>query len=807
MPGSAAAARRWATVWVLCLLLLAAVATVRPAGAAFTATTGTGSGFSASTWSTGPALYWSGDNTSGSAGESGTGDTVAVRGITAVAGGQTFSALGTGLYHSCGIATDGTLWCWGRNGGGQLGRGALSTLEATPQPVDAAGTTWRSVTGGEEVTCALQSSPTDGSVWCWGYGGMGQLAAGTTLQKTRPNRITHGGTVPETWRSLSGDGNRFCALDPAGGLWCWGRAADGETGDGTTTNRTVPVPVESGATWSSVAAGPTHTCAVAAGGSVQGVAVTPGQAFCWGANGYGQTGTGTTSTRLTVPTAVGAAGSTGVRVWASLASGSRSTCGITADAGDPSRPAGQLWCWGQLGDGGTATTGPAQDGTSTGWTSIDAGGDGVTTFCGVDGGALSCRGGSPQFQAGDGTTSYRTAWGPVLRGTGTGWDTVSVARAHGCALTSAGQAFCWGSAEYGQPGNGAVWYRNTLRDINSAQTAGWSAPDGETDHTCALQGSALFCWGRNTSGQLGTGDTVSHGTPQPVAGAWAQVTVGSDHTCALDTDGVAWCWGRNLAGSVLGTGSNSSVSVPTRVVVTGVSGDRWLSLDAGLNATCGIRSDGTLWCWGAQSQGVLGNGTAGTYLNRPTQVSGGGTDWDDVQVGSNEHACGMRVSHALYCWGNNSAGQIGTGTSGGTRPSPTLVTGSWAGRTTGTATGLAAGYAVGHTHTCALDTGGVLWCWGSGGDRQFGLPSSSADSPAPVTAAAAGTGRTWTSVLAGGNSTCATRSDGGLWCWGHNYHGKLGQGSDSTTVSSPALSSATTPVAARLSRVSLFVVR
>ncbi|WP_285597552.1 hypothetical protein [Kineosporia sp. NBRC 101731] len=801
-------ARRWVVATVACWVLLGAVIVLpRPSGAFFTAGTGTTAQFRAPAWTPLSGLFWSGDDSSGSAGEAGTGDTVAVRSATALAGGGTFSALGTGYYHSCAIRSStvgaqgpGTLVCWGRNGGGQLGRGATSTLEATPGSVLPAGTTWKAVTGGEEVTCALQSSPTDGSVWCWGWGGVGQLGAGSVVQKLNPNRITYGGGVPETWRSISGDGNRFCAIATDGGLWCWGRNSDAEVGDGTTTHRTVPVRVESGATFSSVSAGQMHTCALAASGTVQGAAVVAGQAFCWGGNSYRQSGTSSSAASLTVPTPVVAAGSTGVRTWSMLAAGSRATCAITADRGDSAVPAGQLWCWGQLGDGGANTTAPAQVGTSTGWTSVDVGGDGVNQFCGVDAGVLTCRGGNSQGQAGDGTQIYRTAWGPVGGGTTSSWSSVSVGRGHGCALTTTSQLSCWGSAEFGQPGNGAVWFRNTLRPISSS-TARWSSVDSEDTHTCALQDSNLFCWGRNTSGQLGLGSYVSYGTPQPVPGAWSRVTVGTEHTCALDTGGAAWCWGRNLAGATLGTASGNSTNVPTPVVVSGVSGERWTGIDAGLNATCGTRSDGTLWCWGAQSQGVLGNGTSTTSATRPARVSGGGTDWAGVQVSSNEHACATRTSGTLYCWGSNGYGQIGTGTSGGTVTAPVAVTRPAA------VSGALIAYGVGQEHTCALDSAGVLWCWGHNNDRQFGTPANTADSATPVPAAAATSGTTWTSMVVGGNSTCAGRSDGGLWCWGHNYRGKLGQGNDNATVSAPALSSAATPVAVRLSRVSLFVLR
>ncbi|GLY16539.1 hypothetical protein Kisp01_35540 [Kineosporia sp. NBRC 101677] len=811
MRGPQVAARRWAVITVTCLVLLTFAALLPGrVEAGFTGSTPASAAFGSAYWIPVSSVSWAGDNQSGSAGETGiVGDSVAGRSANAVDDPGTFSALATGYHHSCAIRSStvsgqppGTLVCWGRNSGGQLGRGSTFTLQATPREITPSGTTWKALTGGSETTCALQSSPTDGSIWCWGWGGLGQLGnGGSPLQQTVPARIVSTGGVPGTWQSLSGDGDRNCAIAQDGGLWCWGRNVDGEVGDGTTASRSTPTRIESGATFSSVASGQLHTCAVAAGGTVQGAAVQPGQAYCWGKNDYLQLGTGSTAASQTTMAPVLAAGSTGVRNWASLASGSRSTCGITAATGDATKPGGQLWCWGQLGDGGANTSAPQQVGTSTGWSAIDAGGDGTTTFCGIEGGALSCRGGNVQGLAGDGTILYRTAWGAVGNSTGTTWSQVSVARSHSCALSTAGTVFCWGSAEFGQPGTGLAWFRNTLRDTNTG-AGRWSSLDSEENHACALRGLDLFCWGKNTTGQLGQGDYVSHGTPQQVSGSWEEVSVGSDHTCAIATTGAAWCWGRNLSGASLGTANAGTQNTPGAVVVTGVTGDRWLSLDTGQNATCGIRSDHSLWCWGAQSSGVLGNGTPNVSLNRPTQVSGGGNDWMSVQVSSNEHACATkRNDTALYCWGNNANGQAGTGTSGGNVPTPRAITRPAA------VTGAWKSYAVGHDHSCGVDAAGTLWCWGRNNDRQFGTPANTADSATPVIAAAPASGTTWTSVTAGGNSTCATRSDGGLWCWGHNWRGKLGLGSDNATIATPTQTSATTPTATHLSRVSIWLLR
>jgi alpha-tubulin suppressor-like RCC1 family protein len=210
----------------------------------------------------------------------------------------------------------------------------------------------------------------------------------------------------------------------------------------------------------------------------------------------------------------------------------------------------------------------------------------------------------------------------------------------------------------------------------------------------------------------------------------------------------------------LGIGGYASpVLAPTSV---GTSTD-WTRISAGDAFACGIRTPGTLWCWGANWSDQLGTGTGGQDV--PTRV-GIASTWVEVSAG-NEHGCGIRADRSLWCWGSGGDGQLGVGdTSGRTTPTEVAAGTDWA------------SVAAGGYHTCGVRTDGTLWCWGKSASGQLGLGDPldpgmpDARIPQPVDGAT-----TWSSVAAGGLHTCATRSDGTAWCWGRNAEGQLGDAS------------------------------
>jgi alpha-tubulin suppressor-like RCC1 family protein len=190
--------------------------------------------------------------------------------------------------------------------------------------------------------------------------------------------------------------------------------------------------------------------------------------------------------------------------------------------------------------------------------------------------------------------------------------------------------------------------------------------------------------------------------------------------------------------------------------------ERWASADGGNLHTCGIRLDHTLWCWGRNDSGQLGaRANAGDLeADEPRQV-GSDADWERVAAG-HDSTCAITIDHRLYCWGDNTFGQIATGTVVDTVDTPHLIAGMWS------------AVAIGQRHACAIDVAGALSCWGSNDYAQLGIGSTGAAQTAPVLVAG---GLGWISVDVGGLSACGVTTDHGLYCWGYNGVGQLGLGS------------------------------
>jgi alpha-tubulin suppressor-like RCC1 family protein len=302
--------------------------------------------------------------------------------------------------------------------------------------------------------------------------------------------------------------------------------------------------------------------------------------------------------------------------------------------------------------------------------------------------------------------------------------------------------------------------RNDTRNISLVVTSGtWASVSAGSTSTCATRtDGTLWCWGANGAGQLGTGDTTNRLSPIQVgtATSWAMVSAGNSDTCAVRTDHTLWCWGFNSAGQ-LGTGDTTDELTPTQVGV----GASWATVSAGSNGgTCAIRTDDTLWCWGYNFFGPLGTGDTNDRLT-PTQV-GNATSWATVSAG-NGSTCATRTDGTLWCWGRNDNGQLGTGdTTGRLTPTQVGIATSWATVSSGDA-----------ESACAIQTNGSLWCWGDNLSGDLGT----GDSTSHLTPTRVGTASTWSTVSTGGvGSTCATQTNGTLWCWGENDLGQLSTG-------------------------------
>jgi alpha-tubulin suppressor-like RCC1 family protein len=331
--------------------------------------------------------------------------------------------------------------------------------------------------------------------------------------------------------------------------------------------------------------------------------------------------------------------------------------------------------------------------------------------------------------------------------------------AHTCGVTYGQKVACWGYNRSGQVGDGSKENRFLPTTVSSG--ASFETVSAGEDHTCALTEPGMaFCWGSNGSGQLGI---VPQG-PQdqsreiPVAVTtdvrFSAVSAGYGHTCGLDLQGKAYCWGHNGYGQ-LGIGSDEEKRNEPGAVDTDL---RFEAISAGREHTCAVDGDGRIHCWGDNRHGELGVPVETTFTTSPTMVAGG-RSWKTVSAGA-WHTCGVTTDGGAFCWGLNSGGQLGASTGEASHSAtPLPVSGSHEFETLTAGSGL----------SCAVTLQGETYCWGSGplGD---GVEESSSV-PVAVSASVA-----FQQVNASSHS-CALDRGGVAYCWGSNEHGQLGVGS------------------------------
>lgn len=381
------------------------------------------------------------------------------------------------------------------------------------------------------------------------------------------------------------------------------------------------------------------------------------------------------------------------------------------------------------------------------------------------------------FLGGGLATVWLTACLPP--GAQTGAISVATGKAHACALLTNGTVVCWGANASGQIGSGNV--APTTSPATVVGLAGVVAVTAGDQHSCALDGAGtVWCWGEGGDGQLGTGTTDDATTPVAVLSGATSVGAGSFHTCASLTTGDVRCWGRNGHGQL---GDGSTTASPAPVTVSGAVGIA--SVSAGTEHSCALAGDGSVSCWGRNASGQIGDGTTTPRLTATAVV-----DLDDVtQIDAGGAVtCARRSDATAWCWGSGFRGQLGAGNvANASTPQavalPPAVT--W--------------IDTGSSHTCAVVSGGQAWCWGSHYRAQLGHgPSGSTlfddkyattpvrvvnpDPDEPITLASdfsvvPDPGMMFddaSTIAAGGEFTCATKSNKTIQCWGRGMEGQLG---------------------------------
>jgi alpha-tubulin suppressor-like RCC1 family protein len=466
-----------------------------------------------------------------------------------------------------------------------------------------------------------------------------------------------------------------------------------------------------------IAAGNAHACTIRAA-----------QAYCWGANGNGQLGNGSTI-NSSVPVPVYTGGVLSAKTLTQITAGSAHTCALDA--------AGAAYCWGANGNGQLGNSGTTQSLVPVA----------VTTSGVLSGKTLT------QISA-DENGMYT------------------------CALDAAGAAYCWGAASFGQLGNGSVVNSSvpvavTTSGVLSGKTL--TQVSLGTNFGCALDSSgAAYCWGLNTSGQVGNPATATHFLVPTAVTSQAAVSAGYTHSCTISS-GKAYCWGDNSDGE-LGNGGTTSSSVPVAVATSGLlAGVTLTQITAGFFFTCALSTTGAVYCWGFNADGELGNNST-TNSSVPVAVTTSGVlsgvTVTQITADSGFNACALGSNGAAYCWGKNSDGQLGNNTvTSSSVPVAVTTSGVLAGKALTQVT-------AGNDLTCALDSAGLAYCWGDDTRGQLGN-NSNTTSPVPVAVTATGvlSGVTLTQVTPGASFTCALGSAGAAYCWGSDSSGQLGNNS------------------------------
>jgi alpha-tubulin suppressor-like RCC1 family protein len=270
----------------------------------------------------------------------------------------------------------------------------------------------------------------------------------------------------------------------------------------------------------------------------------------------------------------------------------------------------------------------------------------------------------------------------------------------------------------------------------------------------------LYSWGANNYGQIGNGLTVNASVPtQEITGGttWKQVACGFGFTAAIKTDGTLWAWGSNANGQL---GDNTVV--PKSSPVQTMAGGAWKQVACGQAHMAAIKTDGTLWLWGYNGSGCLGDNTV-VSKSSAVQTITGGTTWKQVSC-SGTYTAAVKTDGTLWLWGPNFTGNLGTNTTVGTSSPVQTITGGTTWKQVSCNSGNGYYFDI-RGSTAAVKTDGTLWMWGSNAYGQLG-DNTIITRSSPVQTVSGGTN--WHKVSNGSSTTAAIKQDGTLWMWGDN---------------------------------------
>ena len=659
------------------------------------------------------------------------------------------TAIAAGGSHSCALHQNGTISCWGSNGFSQPGN-SREDLIYSPTPVQIKNIDdITAIAAGGSHSCALHQ---DGAIFCWGDNEYGQLSNWSEDPVYSPTPVQVKNIDDIT--AIAAGGSHSCALHQDGTISCWGRNSSGQLGNDQEdlVYSPTPVQVKNIDDIAAIAAGGSHSCALRQDGAI----------FCWGDNEYGQLGDGTGGAygdESLVPVRVG-----DLSISASPTTSAPEPTASTAEP-EPTSPPSTI-----------RPSGEAQPNFAT---SISAS---YSHSCAVsDKGKVFCWGNNDYGKLGIGKSGIELDYSSIPLEVEGIADAASVAtgKNYTCALHQSGTVSCWGSNPYNHISFRSSSTSTVPVQIEGIEDAVWIAIGN--GHTCAVhQAGTISCWGYNRDGALGNRQAYedeNYSTPTPVrvegiTDATA-VTASTAYTCALHRAGTISCWGNNSDGQ-LGSGQTSEELEESAVPVQVADITDAIAIASSQRHSCALREDGTIACWGDNWGGQLGSGQTGEELEEsvvPVQVADI-TDAIAIATGD-QHSCALREDGTIACWGGDDGFGLFGETSEfqeadqlGTFPVPVQVT---------DITGAVA-IATGENYSCALHQNGEISCWGYNLWGRLGNGQSGAEeSDTPVEVVGISNAK---DIAAGFYHTCVLLESGSVSCWGNNQFGQLGDGTN-----------------------------
>lgn len=551
-------------------------------------------------------------------------------------------------------------------------------------------------------TLSLKS---DGSVWTWGT----NWGNGAGLEDDSPKPVMMNGGTPLTQAvAVAGGGYHSLVLKSDGTVWTWGANWQGQLGDGTTQDRPGLVQVMKDQTTAL-----TDVAAIAGGKNHTLVAKRDGTVWAWGTNWIGELGQNPAETApdfyRPYPGQVMVDETTPLTDVVAVAAGEGFSVALKSD--------GTVWAWGMNWSGQVGSTrpgwynpGPVMLDETTPLTGV------IAISCGVD---------------------------------------------YAVAIKSDGTTWAWGANDYGQLGNGVTWtprfnpVQVPMNNLLAISAVGY--------HTTALKNDGtVWAWGSNDFGELGDNASGNNWNPVQVLTDAVCVANGAYHSAAVKTNGSVWAWGLNGSGQ-LGIPKATNRYSPLLVMAGGSLPLADITTVASGGSMLALKGDGTLWAWGSNAHGEVGDGTLANRPNPVPVIMGASSPMNGVRAISagQEHSVAIRHNGSVWAWGNNSYGQLGDGTtSDKLNPVAVMINST-------ESLGNVAKVASGWHHNLAVKQDGSVWAWGASGGAyasqvllDSGLPLSDV-----------------LNVAGGAEHSAIVKTNGTVWTWGLNSEGQLGDGS------------------------------